>query len=224
MSALDRLALGAFVLLLLVVGASPGFAHTSEDYWSDTWANGDIAYNMTIGVPGGLGSNQHDQIAAGGQKWNALTGRITFKRSGNEVGNFDPFASCSPANSIHWIPLNAVASTIVCENILRTAIIRFRTAFNSNETWYFGTSGVPAGLIMVSGASGHEFGHAAGGWRECCNDIGHFDATNNPNLCANSVPLADLHTMCPFVDRFIGNNHQGSLEFHDGETFQHWYP
>jgi hypothetical protein len=195
-------------------------------FWLDSWPAGDVTYDMTTAVPGGLGSNQHDQIAAGGQKWNALTNVITFKRSGNEVAGFD-HTNCSPGDShpsaIHWLNLaNFVGQTYTCQNTIHTVIAEFQMTFDSGTNWYYGTSGIPSGYRMISGTSAHEFGHAAGGWIGN-NGLNHFTVDNTNGLCETSVPLADLHTMCRFDDRFIGNSNQGSLELHDSHTFQIYY-
>jgi hypothetical protein len=100
-------------------------------------------------------------------------------------------------------------------------MVEFQMTFDSTQSWYFGTSGIPAGYFMVSGISAHEFGHAAGGWGP--SNANHFTIDNTNGLCEASVGIADLHTMCRFADRFKGNNHQGTLESHDIHTFQFWY-
>jgi hypothetical protein len=220
------------VALLPLASAELALAHSHEDYWSDTWPNGDVLYNMTVSIPSGLGSDKHDAIASGGSGWNAQSTRITFKRSGNEVADFDwDGLACDRPNAIHWVPISgANARSIVCQDFFLVRLDRFQIAFDSQptspEAWYWGIQG-NQGLNdnFVTGVSAHEFGHAAGGWQEEPGDIGHFDATNNPNLCGGGVPLADLQTMCSSVDeRFEGTEAKASLEFHDIDTFQHWYP
>jgi hypothetical protein len=214
------------LVLVLLIPLPIARAHTGSQFWLDTWPAGDIAYDMTTGVPGGLGSNQHDQIAAGGQQWNALTNFITFKRSGDEVSGFNN-SDCDPQdirpNAIHWVNLtNFIAVVFACQTFNRVTMGEFQMAFDSSQSWYYGTSGVPSGSYMVSGVSGHEFGHAAGGWLGN-NQQNHFTIDNTNGLCEASVPIGNLHTMCRFADRFKGNNHQGSLEFHDIDTFQVYY-
>jgi hypothetical protein len=219
----DRVALVSFVFLFALLGARPAMAHTSSEFWNDTWPAGDVEYNMTFGVPGGLGSNQHDQIAAGGGKWNTLTNFITFKRSGNEVAGFDGSECTGEPNAIHWVNLsNALAFTIQCQNVIRTAMNRFQITFDSSQNWYYGTSGIPSGYYMISGVAAHEFGHASGGWGPT--NSNHFTTTNTNGLCESSVSDADFHTMCQGAGgRLIGTNQEGSLESHDIHTFQFWY-
>lgn len=111
----------------MLLGTLPAFAHTNGLFWYDTWPAGDIEYDMTVGVPGGLGSNQHNQIAAGGQKWNALTNFITFKRSGNEVAGLNHTNCTGEPNAIHFVNIsNALATTLQCQNVIRTVMNRFR--------------------------------------------------------------------------------------------------
>lgn len=227
MTQAERAGLVAFAFLFVLLVPLPiVVAHTSGEFWLDTWPAGDIKYDMTTAVPGGLGSNQHDQIALGGQKWNALTNFITFKRSGVEVAGFN-HNNCDPGdnhpNAIHWLNLATfVAVTYQCQNTVNNVMAEFQMIFDSSLNWYFGTSGIPSGYHMVSGVSGHEFGHAAGGWGP--NNSNHFTTSNTSGLCEASVPDSDFHTMClGAASRLIGTNLEGSFEFHDIDTFQHWY-
>jgi len=227
---LSKVGLAFFVILLSLGGtATTSFAHTGSQWWFETWPSGDVKYDMTVGVPGTLGSSYHDEIAEGGKKWNALTNFITFKRSGNEVANFGDAQACNNPSAIHWTNHSSgVAYTLVCQNFFGTVLDRFQITFDSDlpmsEGWYWGFVGVPQGILdyPVQGVSGHEFGHGAGGWHS--SESGHFDPTETPNLCGSSVPLADLHTMCSNISNAIGTTHENSLETHDKHTFQHWYP
>jgi hypothetical protein len=224
MSRLDRVGLLSFLLLFVVIGLGPqALAHTNEDYWTDggIWPNGDVAYDMEIKVPGGLGSAQHDAIARGGQDWNALTNRITFKRSGVEVAHFSLNQTCNHPNTVHWHSLSTnLAAVTLCYNIFSTRIVRFGMEFDDDRPWYYGDSGIPDSSWMISGVSSHEFGHASGGWIEDPADIGHYDAAHNPNLCGISLP--GEHTMCQ-PNRFQGTSYQGTLEPHDIDLFQFHY-
>jgi hypothetical protein len=200
-------------------------AHGLNNYWAAFWptsgSQNEIAYDMTIGVPGGLGSSEHDHIAEGGKAWNQETDEILFKRSGDEVSNF-PASNCdSHQSAIHYDEIygTAVGTTIICGT--GSTITGFQLTLDSLVPWWWSDATVPNNYFDAQAVATHEFGHAAGGWTNGTPER-HFDENNNAALCGESVPNSDYHTMC--AENRKGTNHWRSLESHDRHTFTDAYP
>jgi hypothetical protein len=205
--------------------SSAALAHGLNNYWAASWPTSgpqnEILYDMTIGVPGGLGSSEHDHIAEGGKAWNQETDEILFKRSGDEVANFSPGACATHQSAIHYDELFGVVvgETVICGS--GATISGFQLTLDSLVPWWWSDSTVPNNYFDAQSVATHEFGHAAGGWTNGTPEK-HFDENNYAALCGESVPNSDYHTMC--AGNRKGTNHWRSVELHDRHTFADAYP